>query len=143
MFTKLEGYDDDGIEHLCAEKFYNLFGGQAFKIKVESNFSAERSAFLLNVTTKLSGLSSLVGQGEQYDFDYAKQCDLKDMIERCSFDDAEKSYLSLKLRRNRVAHDYIHGLSDTFEDIQKFYYLAVIYVVALEATIKDLTVPTT
>lgn len=144
MFTKLEGYDDDdGIEHLCAEKFYNLFGGQAFKIKVESNFSAERSAFLLNVTTKLSGLSSLVGQGEQYDFDYAKQCDLKDMIERCSFDDAEKSYLSLKLRRNRVAHDYIHGLSDTFEDIQKFYYLAVIYVVALEATIKDLTVPIT
>lgn len=142
MFAKLEGYDD-GIEHLNAEKFYDLFGGQVFKSKVEDNFSTGHSATIENITAKISGLSALVGQGEQYDFDYAKQSDLKDMMEQCSFDDAERAYLSLKLRRNRVAHDYINGLSDTFEDIQKFYYQAVIYVVALEASIRELTTPIT
>lgn len=142
MFAKLEGYDD-GIEHVSAEKFYDLFGGQAFKVKVESNFYTEHSATIENIIAKISGLSVLVGQGEQYDFDYAKQSDLKDMMERCSFDDSEKAYLSLKLRRNRVAHDYINGLSDTFDDIQKFYYQAVIYVIALETSIRALTTPST
>ena len=69
--------------------------------------------------------------------------DLKDELERCTFDDAESSYLNLKLRRNRVAHDYINGLSDTFEDLQKFYNKAIIYVVALELSIISLTAPTT
>lgn len=141
MFAKLEGYDDRGIEHLDAEKFYNLFGGQTFKAAVESRFSVEYSTTIDNIVARIAGLSALVGQDEQYDFDYAKQCDLKDIIEQSSFDDAEKAYLSLKLRRNRVAHDYINGLSDTFEDIQKFYYLAVIYVVALETSISELTTP--
>lgn len=143
MFAKLEGYDDNGIEHLDAEKFYNLFGGQAFKTEVKSNFLIEHLATLERITAKIAGLSALVGEDEQYDFDYAKQCDLKDIVEQCSFDDAEKAYLSLKLRRNRVAHDYINGLSDTFEDIQKFYYAAVIYVVALEQSISALKTPDT
>lgn len=138
MFAKLQGYDD-GIEHLNAENFYNLFGGQTFKDRVENNFLAQKLATIAHITTKISGLQVLVGQGEQYDFDYIKQSDLKDLIEQSSFNEAEKAYLSLKLRRNRVAHDYINGLSDTFEDIQKFYYLAVIYVVALEAAITELT----
>ena len=56
-----------------------------------------------------------------------------------SFDDAEKAFLSLKLRRNRVAHDYINGMTDTFVDIQNFYDIAVIYVVSLEAAIEELT----
>lgn len=141
MFSKLEGYDDNGIEHLDAEKFYNLFGGQAFKADVKNRFSTEHSATIESIVAKIAGLSALVGQDEQYDFDYVKQCDLKDFIAQCTFDDAEKAYLSLKLRRNRVAHDYINGLSDTFEDIQKFYYSAVIYVISLEASIRALTTP--
>lgn len=53
-------------------------------------------------------------------------------------EDAEKAYLSIKLRRNRVTHDYINGLSDTFADIRKFYNIAVIYVVSLQTAIQDL-----
>lgn len=45
----------------------------------------------------------------------------------------------MKLRRNQVAHNYVNGLSDTFNDIQKFYDIAVIYVVALEEAIEKLT----
>ena len=81
----------------------------------------------------------LCGTDDKYDLDYAKQCDLKIELDRCSFDDAESAFLNLKLRRNRVAHDYIHGLSDTFEDILKFYNLAVIYAIAIEEAIKNLT----
>ena len=141
MFAKLEGYDDNGIEHLDADKFYGLFGGQVFKNEVQREFGTEQTATLERVAAKVDSLSALVGEGEQYDFDYAKQSDLKDYVSQCSFDDAEKAYLSLKLRRNRVAHNYIDGLSDTFEDIQKFYYLAVIYVVALEKAISTLKTP--
>lgn len=84
-----------------------------------------------------------MGKGTQYDYAYAKQCDLRTQIAICSFENAEKAYLNMKLRRNRVAHDYLNGLSDTFEDIQKFYYVAVIYVVALEESIGALTISDT
>lgn len=139
MFAKLEGYNNNGIEQLDANKFYNLFGGQTFKSNVMECFNTELSVQIQNISNKITVLQSLLGQEEKYDFDYAKQSDLKDELERCSFDDAEKAYLNLKLRRNRVAHDYINGLSDTFEDIQKFYNKAIIYVVALEKSIRSLT----
>ena len=143
MFAKLEGYNDNGIEHLDAMKFYNLFGGQPFKSNVIEYFNTELSLRIENISDKIAGLQSLLGQEQKYDFDYAKQLDLKDELGRCTFDDAEKAYLNLKLRRNRVAHDYINGLSDTFEDIQKFYNKAIIYVIALEKSIRSLTVSIT
>lgn len=139
MFAKLEGYLGPDGERLNAEKFYELFGGQTFKEMVEEHFFGEKAAVLEKITTKIAGLSALLGQEEQYAFEYAKQSDLKENIEHCSFADAEQAYLRLKLRRNRVAHDYINGLSDTFEDIQKFYHPAVLYVVALELSIQELT----
>lgn len=144
MFAKLEGYyDSNGVEQLHADKFYDLFGGQTFKLIVITNFSSKLTDRLHNIANKISGLQSLLGQDDRYDYDYAKQCDLKDELERCSFEDAENAYLNLKLRRNRVAHDYINGLSDTFEDLQRFYNKAVIYVIALEESIRSLTAPTT
>lgn len=140
MFAKLEGYNDtNGVEQLNAEKFYDLFGGQTFKAIVKTNFTAELNVKLQDICKRIDGLYTLIGQDDKYAFEYAKQCDLKDELQRCSFDDAENAYLSLKLKRNRVAHDYINGLSDTFEDLQKFYNKAVIYVMALEETIDSLT----
>lgn len=62
-----------------------------------------------------------------------------DQYNNCSFETAEYEFLSLKKRRNDVAHNYIDGLSDTFNDIKKSYYLADIYVTALERTIVELT----
>lgn len=39
MYSKLEGYSDAGIEHLSAEKFYELFNGQIFKDSVKDFFA--------------------------------------------------------------------------------------------------------
>lgn len=139
MYNKIEAYNKDGVEHLSADKFYALFNGQVFKSRVEAIFSKELQVQIQKAEKQTNNLTLLLGTNEQYDFDYAKQCDLKNAYERCSFEDAEKAFLSLKLRRNRVAHNYINGLSDTFVDIQKFYDIAVIYVVALETAIKELT----
>ena len=76
---------------------------------------------------------------DKYGADYIRQCEVKEELEGCSFDDAEKSYLRLKLRRNRLSHDYIGGISDTFMDLQRFYNKAVVYVMALENSIMELT----
>ena len=139
MFAKLKVNGPNGIELLSAAEFYDLFGGQAFKSAVEANFCSEQAQKISQLEATIGALSALLGKDEKYDFEYAKLCDLKEMLENASFDDAERAYLSLKRRRNSVAHNYIHGLSDTFEDIRKFYNLAVIYVIALESAIIALT----
>lgn len=139
MYNKMEAYNDNGVEHLSADNFYDFFNGCLFKTRVQDIFTKERQQRLQHTVEQINRLVPLLGTGEQYDSDYAKYYDLKDVYERCSFDDAEKAFLSLKLRRNRVAHDYINGLTDTFVDIQKFYDIAVIYVVSLEAAIEELT----
>lgn len=139
MFSKLKVNGPNGIELLSAEEFYELFGGQAFKSAVKANFFSEQARKIGQLESTIEVLSALLGKDEKYDFEYAKLCDLKEMLENSSFDDAEKAYLSLKRRRNSVAHNYIHGLSDTFEDIRNFYNLAVIYVVSLETAIVSLT----
>ena len=146
MFAKLKGYEDNGIECLDAQEFYDLLGGTTFQDTVKQNYESERASTLQHINDTINILSTLLEQNsenEQYAFDYAKYSDLKEQLKCCSFSDAEKSYLNLKLRRNRVAHNYIDGLSDTFEDIQKFYNTAVLYVLALEASIISLTQQTT
>lgn len=139
MYAKLEAYNDNGVEHLEAEQFYALFNGLAFKSRVNYFFVNELQSKLQLTEEKINNLTPLLGEGEKYDSDYAKYCSLKDELERCTFEDAEKAFLSIKLRRNRVAHDYINGLSDTFSDIQKFYNVAILYVIALEKSIEELT----
>lgn len=141
MFAKLEGYyDTNGSEILNAQKFYNLFGGDGFKNDVERIFNEVRLARLDQVNSVLGSLMNLLDDGVQYEYNYAKQSDLKEKLNVCSFNVAERAYLSLKLRRNRVAHDYINGLSDTFEDIENFYYDAILYIVSLKHAIEKLTI---
>lgn len=139
MYNKMEAYNDNGVEHLNADNFYEFFNGQIFKTRVQGIFSTELQQRIQQMGEQINLLTPLLGTSEQYDSDYAKYCDLKNIYERCSFDDAERAFLSLKLRRNRVAHDYVNGLTDTFVDIQNFYDIAVIYVVSLEAAIVELT----
>ena len=131
IYGKLEAYNENGVEHLSAEKFYDLFG-TSFKSDVQTIFNTKLQEKKTTVTAKVNWLLPLCGTEEKYDFDYAKQSDLKIELDRCSFSDAESAFLNLKLRRNRLAHDYIHGLSDTFEDILKFYNLAVLYALSVE-----------
>lgn len=139
MYNKMLAYNDNGVECLSADGFYDFFNGQIFKARVQTIFATELQKKILYTESQINFLSPLLGTSDQYDSDYAKFCDLKNVYERCSFDDAEKAFLSLKLRRNRVAHDYINGLTDTFVDIQNFYDIAVIYVVSLEIAIEELT----
>ncbi len=138
MYKKIEAYNN-GVEHLNADNFYELFNGQAFKLKVQEFFERELQRKTQKIAEQIKFLEPLLGTNDQYDSDYAKCYGLKSAYERCSFDDAENAFLSLKLRRNRVAHDYINGMTDTFVDIQNFYDIAVIFVVSLEAAIKELT----
>ena len=128
-----------GVEHLSAEGFYKFFNGMVFKTRVKMIFDEKLQQRIQNIEEQINHLVPLLDTNEQYDLAYAKSCDLKDVYERCSFDDAEKAFLSLKLRRNKLAHDYINGLTDTFVDIQKFYDIAVIYVISLELAIEELT----
>lgn len=139
MYNKIEAYNENGVEVLSADKFYELFNEQVFKSRVQAIFATELQQKTQKIEEQINFIAPLVGTDDQYDSDYAKCCDLKNAYERCSFNDAENAFLSLKLRRNRVAHDYINGLTDTFVDIQNFYDIAVIYVVSLEAAIKELT----
>ncbi len=139
MYAKLEGYDDKGIPHLDAKKFYDLFNGQSFEANLQFHFQAELRRQHQLVQSDIEKLKLLVKTNERYELDYAKLSDLEVQFAQCTFSDAETAFLSLKLKRNRVAHDYLNGLSDTFSDIQNFYNLAQIYVKALERAIIDLT----
>ena len=140
MFAKLMAYDSSGVETLNANEFYLLFGGHSFKSAVESNFITILSNRISDYEKKTDALSILIGQGDnQLDSNYAKFSEIVDRLRRCNFSVAENAYLSLKLRRNRVAHDFINGMSDTFNDIRFFYLDAVAYVIALELTIEHIT----
>lgn len=115
MFAKFLAYEDNGVEILNAEPFYNLLGGQTFKNNIAGVFNIERLAKIENVDNIIEGLSPLIGHGDQL------------------------AFLNLKMHRNRVAHNYISGLSDSFEDVRNFYYDALLYIVALENTLDSLT----
>lgn len=139
MFAELKGYESNGVEILSAESFYGLFGGESFKQDIKICFTVLHDLRLRKIMSYIEGLLPLLDNGDRYEFDYAKQCEIKERLERCSFEVAEKAYLSIKLRRNRVAHNYLNGLSDTFSDIRDFYYDAILYVLALEQAIVGLT----
>lgn len=140
MFAKLEAYySNKGIEILKADKFYDLFNGEAFKNIVISKYKEEKDKYILEINDLINKLKPLHKNNDKYGADYIRQCEVKEELEGCSFDDAEKSYLGLKLRRNRLSHDYIGGISDTFMDLQRFYNKAVVYVMALENSIMELT----
>lgn len=127
-------------EELIASDFYALFGGSAFKSSVASIFNAEKTRKISETQSIVDNLETLFDVNDSFALDYVTADELLEQLKNASFEDAERAFLSLKLRRNRVAHDYIHGLLDTFEDIRKFYNLAVLYAISIEEAIKDLTI---
>ena len=140
LFAKFESYENNaGSLVLNAEEFYELFGGISFRSVVCQNYELERINRLQKEEQMLSNLVTLLGENEQYEEDYAKHCDIKERLERCTFERAEQAYLSLKLRRNKVAHNYIFGLLDSFEDVRNFYYDAILYIIGLEKAILSIT----
>lgn len=61
MYAKLEGYDKNGISHLDAKKFYDLFNGQSFEAKVQQYFQNELKSEQENVQANIKNLKPLVG----------------------------------------------------------------------------------
>jgi hypothetical protein len=140
MFGKFHTIDrNTSTINLDANKFYDLFGGVGFKNNVETIFNSEVAARLAKYQSIVDGLLPLINSGEQYEREYAKNTDIRDRLGNCTFASAEDAFLNLKLRRNKVAHDYINGLSDSFENIRDFYLDAVVYVIALEKAIMGIT----
>lgn len=128
------------IEELIANDFYDLFGGNVFKSSVIAIFNAEKTKKISDTQSIVDKLETLFDVNDSFALDYVAADEILEQLKNASFENAEQAFLSLKLRRNRVAHDYIHGLSDTFDDIRKFYNLAVLYAISIEEAIKDLTV---
>lgn len=127
------------IVDLSAAKFYSLFGGQAFKAQVATIFATELANRTTHYQEIVDKLVPLLNINDQYDNDYVKNEDILLKLKSCTFTMAEDAFLNLKLRRNAVAHDYISGMSDTFENIRDFYLNAVVYVIAVEKAVINLT----
>ena len=137
-YAKLKGYDDDdrGCEVLNAERFYRLFGGNDFKTKIKRKFQNLK-------TEKISKLDTTINQYESIrDFEssiYLTSTRIKDDLKLCSFEIAEEAFLSLKLRRNRVAHDFLIHPFNYFNDIRTLYYQAMLYTHAIELVLDEMT----
>lgn len=127
------------IVNLSATKFYALFGGQVFKTRVTATFITELTSRITHYTEIVEKLRPLIDFSEQYDNEYVKNDDILKKLKSCTFAMAEDAFLNLKLRRNAVAHDYISGMSDSFENIRDFYLNAVVYVIAVEKAVISLT----
>lgn len=137
-YTKFRTFDRKaGIEDLSATEFYLLFGGQAFIADLKKIHQHELTNQKNEITKKINHLSTLT----EHEVHYVNALEKKDQLDLCNFGVSERAFLSLKFRRNRVAHDYINGISDTFNDIRNFYYDALLYVIALETTLTNLTTP--
>lgn len=139
LYALLRANNINGIETLDASPFYTAFGGIAFKALAENTFNVELATKIADVTQIVNSLNSLIGTGEKFDAAWVEKADIQDKLNRCTFNTAENAFLSLKLRRNKIAHNYINGISDTFYDIRDFYYDAVLYVSALEKIIGSKT----
>lgn len=77
MYNRMKAYNDNGVEHLSADAFYELFNGEKFRLMVETIFDAKLRAQIQEVEEQIKNLTPLLDTNEQFAFEYAKQCDLK------------------------------------------------------------------
>ena len=138
IYGKLIATEDAGISNLSANAFYELYGNMAFKNNAENYFNSLLSAEISTSYNITQSLYNLIGVAN-YDKDYAEIDDIYNRLQNNNFINAETAFLKLKLRRNKVAHNFLTGISDSFEDIRNLYYDAVLYVVALKQALSDLS----
>lgn len=119
------------IEELSSQRFYSFFGGHAFEDAVKNKFIDKRNNEQIDLEDEINMLYDLASKNSEYEEKWIEKVDEKDTLINLNFEESERSFLCLKLRRNRLAHDYINGLSDTFEGINLFYRKAQVYVLAL------------
>ena len=132
---------------LTAEPFYQLFNGAPFKTSVQTHFANRRAQELTSYQSRVAALETLINNSsedeEKYANAYVAADDRAVRLQQLTFDVAEQAFLNIKKRRNQVAHDFIHGLTDSFVDLRTFYFDAIIYILALSDALADLTTATT
>ena len=124
--------DRTGNVSFDATKFYDLFNLD-FENEVRRKFNALRLEYIHSYSVETNMLSgSSISRIEE---EYIKLIDIKEKLENCDFNHAETAFLQLKLRRNRIAHNFLCTLNDSFQDICSFYYDAMLYAKAIEEEI--------
>jgi len=141
-FAKLKGYLDSntGAEVLNATDFYDLFGSLSFRNAVENEYNNYLNFQQSYVATQAHNLEVvwLQSDGKYVEKEYSEMVYIRDTLKMCTFTSAEYDYLNIKLRRNKVAHNYMINTLDSFSDLRKFYYGASIYVYAVVQAIHNL-----
>ena len=128
--------DKSGNVHFDASKFYDLFNVN-FKKETRNRFNALRKEYIDDFSKQADIIKdSTLAEVEAL---YARLIDIKEKLENCDFKRAETAFLELKLRRNRVAHNFLCTLSDSFQDICAFYYDAMLYAKAVEDELRHRT----
>ena len=141
IFAKFEAYNSNGIDHLDASKFYNLFGGITFKNAVATEYEALRELQKNHAGEQATRVLGLISSGyKDLDDSYAILIDMVDQLNLCTFERAEEAYLNIKLRRNKVAHNFMTELLDSFNDLRIFYYGAALYIASVDKVLSSLIV---
>ncbi len=139
IYGKFIANETAGIINLSASDFYDLYGGISFENCTRSYFNLLKCTEISDYQVVVKNLYNLIGVDKKYDDAYSENDDIYNRLQNNDFTNAETAFLKLKLRRNKVAHDFLCGISDTFEDIRNLYYDAVLYVVALKKDLSDLS----
>lgn len=139
IYSNFKAYEQNGILTLNANDFYSLFGGVTFRTDVETNFFSERQQQINDYRNLVEMLLPLIEKDDKYDDSYIENDDICNIFNSLNFCDAERAFLELKFRRNKVAHNFLTGISDSFEDIRLLYYKSVLYVVAVKRSLSNLS----
>ncbi len=140
IFGKLKAFNDsNGIDTLDASEFYELFGGDIFKLTIAKAYEELREMQKTHANNQAEKMLDLISSGyKDCEEPYALLIDMVEQLDLCSFERAEESYLSIKLRRNKVAHNYMNDLLDSFNDLRLFYYGAALYITSVDSAISGL-----
>lgn len=140
LYKKFKARDDNGVITLDAQGFYNLFGGQTFRIMVSNTFESIKRIQIQAHKSIIDRLQPLLGSDDQTDRIYLNNDEIYNKLLNLTFNNAETAFLQLKLKRNKVAHNFLAGISDSFEDIRNLYYDAVLYVISIKDELSKFSV---
>lgn len=140
LYKKFQARDDNGVIKLNAQGFYALFGGQPFQTLVSTTFQSIKQIQIKDFKSKIDQLKPLLGTDDQTDRIYLYNDEICKRLLNLTFHNAETAFLQLKLKRNKVAHNFLTGISDSFEDIRDLYYDAVLYVVSIKEELSKFSV---
>lgn len=139
IYARIYAYiDANGQEVLSVQPFYDLFGGTAFEQSVENYFNSELLRQISSYEEFVDKIKACVKIDIKYESNLIFAENVLQQLKANSFNKARDSFLRLKERRNRIAHDFMCQFNDTYNDIVCFYNEAALFVYALKRALRDL-----